>query len=298
MSKHKTHRENYDFPALATTHPELEDYMFHNAHGNLSINFANPKAVKALNTALLKHDYGISYWEFPDAHLCPPIPGRAAYIHLLHELLSKSGLVNNCQILDIGTGATCIYPLLGHAMYNWRFVATEIDKKAIQNAKDIIAKNAIQDYIELRFQGDKQSVLTGIINPTDTFSAAMCNPPFYKSELDAVESTKRKQKGLGQDIKTVQRNFSGTANELWYPGGEKAFLHNYLYQSSLYKTNCFWYTSLVSKKELLKSMKQSLTKLGASRIEVLELQIGNKISRVVAWSFLNEKQMQSWIKIK
>lgn len=294
MHKSNKPRDAYDFPKLATTYPELEDYMFHNKYGNLSIDFSYPKAVKALNTALLKHHYNISYWEFPDAHLCPPIPSRVAYINVLNDLLSSSGMTKDIRVLDIGTGATCIYPLLGHAMYNWSFIASEIDKNALKIAQNIVDKNQLNDRIVLRFQEDKQSIFNAVLNASEKLSASMCNPPFYKNEAEAKESTLRKQKGLGQTTDSKNRNFSGTANELWYPGGEKAFLHNYLYQSSLLKTTCYWYTSLVSKKELVSSMKTSLQKLGASRVEVLELHIGNKISRVVAWTFLSEKEQNDW----
>ena len=294
---HKTNkpREAYDFPKLATTHPNLEDYMFHNTYGNISIDFSNPKAVKALNTALLKHHYNISFWEYPDAHLCPPIPSRVAYIDLLKDLLETSGLAQNVIVLDIGTGATCIYPLLGHAINNWNFVASEIDEKALEIARNIVRMNELNDAIELRFQKDKQSILNGILDPSESISATMCNPPFYKSKAEAQESTLRKQKGLRQHLDSKLRNFSGTANELWYPGGEKAFLHNYLYQSSLLKASCFWYTSLVSKKELVKSMRHSLKKLGATQVKILELNVGHKISRVLAWTFLSEKERKAWI---
>jgi len=294
LHKNNKHSKGYDFKALIVHNSELSEFVFINSYGNETIDFANPKAVKALNTALLKHHYGIEYWEFPDAHLCPPIPGRVEYIHLLNDLLVKSGLQNDINILDIGTGATCIYPLLGHAEYAWRFVASEIDKQALKNAQKIIDVNDLSTAIELRLQNDSQSIITGILNTSERITASMCNPPFYKNEAEAIEHTQRKLKGLKKNTDLLVRNFSGTAKELWYPGGEKAFLHNYLYQSSLLKTNCFWYTSLVSKKEHVKSMQSSLKKLGATSIKVLELTLGNKVSRVVAWTFLTDKQKKDW----
>ncbi|SDS16657.1 23S rRNA m(6)A-1618 methyltransferase [Formosa sp. Hel1_31_208] len=298
MHKRNKHRDGYDFPALATTYAELEDYMFHNNFGNLSIDFANPKAVKALNTALLKHHYGITYWEFPDAHLCPPIPGRVEYIHLIQDLLSDIGISKAVTVLDIGTGATCIYPILGHAEYNWHFIASEIDQQAFKNAQKIIAKNKLEKGIELRFQKDAQDILTGILNPSEQITVAICNPPFFKNETEAIAATTRKLKGLQKDVDGLVRNFSGTAKELCYLGGEKAFLHNYLYQSSLLKSNCIWYTSLVSKKEHINSMRTSLDKLGAKKVKVLELSLGNKISRVVAWTFLSDQALQNFKKEK
>ncbi|WP_299228966.1 23S rRNA (adenine(1618)-N(6))-methyltransferase RlmF [uncultured Psychroserpens sp.] len=294
MHKHNKHSEGYNFEALITKKPALEAYVFQNSFGNLTINFADPKAVKLLNTALLKHYYGIKYWQFSDEHLCPPIPGRVEYIHLLNDLLQSSGLKNNLTILDIGTGATCIYPLLGNAEYNWHFIASETDSSAFKTAQVIIEKNNLNKVISLKHQDNPLHVLTGIIKSSDAIAASMCNPPFYKNEEEAMQSTKRKLKGLGLSTYKVVRNFSGTAQELWYPGGEKAFLHNYLYQSSLFKTNCFWYTSLVSKKEHIKSMRKSLNKLGATNIKVLEMALGNKISRVVAWTFLTDKEQRTW----
>lgn len=295
MHKNNKHRKDYNFEALTTCVPELELFVFTNTYGNKTIDFANPKAVKLLNTALLKLHYGIEYWEFPDAHLCPPIPGRVEYIHLLNELLTASGVQTNARVLDVGTGATCIYPLLGYTTYDWTFIASEIDKHALDNAQQILEKNKLNSAITLRFQNNKQSILDGVILPSEQITASMCNPPFYKNEAEAIENTQRKLKGLGQKNDTIVRNFSGTAQELWYPGGEKAFLHNYLYQSSLLKTNCFWFTSLVSKKEHVKSMQASLKKLGATTIKVLNLSLGNKMSRVVAWTFLNAKEQNDWI---
>jgi 23S rRNA (adenine1618-N6)-methyltransferase len=295
LHKNNKHSEGYDFELLVKSTPELEEFVFTNSYGNVTIDFAKPKAVKLLNTALLKAHYGINYWEFPDANLCPPIPGRAEYIHILNNLLKKPRVKEDITILDIGTGATCIYPLLGQAEYGWRFIASEIDKQAMKSAQKILIKNKFTKYITLRYQDNEQNILTGILKPNEKVSAVMCNPPFYKDEAEANESTLLKQKGLGKQTDTVVRNFSGTEKELWYPGGEKAFVHNYLYQSSLLKTNCFWYTCLVSKTQHVLSMETSLKKLGATDFKILQIALGNKISRVVAWTFLTEEEQKAFV---
>ncbi len=266
--------------------PSLEQFVFENKFKTRTIDFAKPRAVKALNKALLIKYYNISFWEFPDTNLCPPIPGRVDYIHHLCDLLKRSGIAANVSILDIGTGATCIYPLLGNSEYNWTFVGSDIDKNSLKNAKSIINRNRLSSSITLRFQKDSSHVLSNIIKDTDAFSASMCNPPFYKSEKDAKAENKRKLKGLNKEGQTLEtRNFSGQSNELYYNGGEKAFLHNYLYESSLFKEQCHWFTSLVSKKDLLKGMYSSLNKLGATDIKTVNMGQGNKISRMVAWTF-------------
>src|SRR5210317_1788860 len=93
--------------------------------------------------------YKLSVWDFPDENLCPPIPGRLDYIHHLADLLSNEKKI---KILDIGTGATCIYPLLGVSEYNWDYVATDIDLDSLDTAQDIIDDNSLHHKIELRQQ--------------------------------------------------------------------------------------------------------------------------------------------------
>ena len=294
MHKNNKHKKSYDFNKLIETIPELKQFVFTNKYNSITIDFANPEAVKLLNKALLITYYSVDYWEFPDGHLCPPIPGRVDYIHHLADLLKPYNLNNSVKVLDVGTGATCVYPLLGFAEYKWHFVATDIDVVALRNAQIIIDKNDLSSAIELRLQQDKSHILKGIIKPTDAFTVSMCNPPFYKNEKEATDATTKKLKGLKKAMETPVRNFSGTASELWFQGGEKAFLHTYLYESSLFKTHCFWFTSLVSNKDLVKSMQKSLKKLGATKVKVINMQQGHKISRIVAWTFLTIAQQKDW----
>jgi 23S rRNA (adenine1618-N6)-methyltransferase len=293
----KEHKNNYNFEVLIETYPKLQPFVFKNTYGNLTIDFSEAKAVRALNTAILKADYGINYWQFDDNNLTPPIPSRVAYIHILNDLLQTCNLNKNVQVLDIGTGANCIYPLLGQSVYNWQFVGTDVNKNSIKQAKQIIAKNHLEDKISIRLQNNPNQIFQGVLAKTDIFALTMCNPPFYKDEVEANSATLKKLKGLNNETNSVSRNFSGISNELWYKGGEKAFLHNYLYESSLFKNQCFWYTTLVSNKENIKSMYASLNKLGATTIKTLPIKIGQKKSRVVAWTFLNEDQQKQW-KIK
>lgn len=296
MHKNSLHIKKYDFDVLTKNHEALKSYVFVNDYQTQTIDFSNPDAVKALNTALLFTHYNVKFWEFPDENLCPPIPSRADYMHHLSDLLRRSQLEIDIKILDVGVGASCIYPLLGNAIYNWSFVGTDIDEKSLQIAQKIIDENNLGNAIELRHQKDYQHILKGILKPSDKFTASVCNPPFYKSQADALEATKTKLKGLGKGNDKLVRNFSGTPKELCYAGGEKAFLHNYLYESSQYKQQCYWYTSLVSNVSHVRSMEASLKKLGATEFQVLDMIQGNKVSRVVAWSFLTKAEQNDWIK--
>ncbi|CAI8164140.1 MAG: Ribosomal RNA large subunit methyltransferase F [Polaribacter sp. SA4-10] len=270
---------SYDFDELIIKNPSLKEFVLENKFGSISIDFSNPTAVKELNKALLYTYDKISTWIFPDENLCPPIPGRLDYIHHLADLISEE---KNIKILDIGTGATCIYPLLGVAEYNWDFVAIDIDINSLDTAQDIIDDNSLDTKIKLRQQLDENQILKGILNDDDSFSAVICNPPFYKSAEEARGANRRKNRNLGN---SSVRNFAGNNNELWYIGGEKAFLHNYLFESSLYKDRSIWFTSLVSKKENVESMEKSSKKLGATAFKVIPMNQGNKVTRIVCWKY-------------
>jgi 23S rRNA (adenine1618-N6)-methyltransferase len=300
MNRNNIHKRGYDFDLLQNKYPAIIPYIITTKDGKQSINFADPKAVKILNTALLFTHYQIKYWHFSDEHLCPAIPGRVDYIHYLNDLLDKEG-IKNPTILDIGTGASVIYPLLGQTVAKWKFVATDITQKTLEQAQKIIKTNKLDKFIKLRHQTDKSAIFKGIIKKTDSFAASMCNPPFYSSLEEANKATSQKLKGLAKSKKTdiaqdngliekkiqkPQRNFSGKNNELWYKGGEKAFVHNYLYESSFYKDKVNWFSILVSNKKNIKSMQLSLEKLGATSIKTIPMQHGNKITRIVAWTFL------------
>ena len=136
-------RERYDLEALMLANPELKNYIKPNKHGEDSVDFSNPIAVKLLNKALLNHYYGIKYWEFPDENLCPPIPGRADYIHHMADLLGEtnSGIIpvgDKVLCLDVGVGASCIYPIIGVIEYGWKFIGSDIDPKSIASARKMI----------------------------------------------------------------------------------------------------------------------------------------------------------------
>ena len=276
------HKNGYNFDVLTKHNKNIASLITKNDYGTVTIDFSDPKAVKELNVTLLEVHYGIQKWNFPDENLCPPIPGRVDYIHYVSDLLAESSITDKITILDIGTGATCIYPLLGAKEYDWNFVATDIDLDSLHIAQDIITDNNFDAKIILRQQFDEANILKGIIEKGDSFSAVICNPPFYKSEMEAKGANARKSRNLGNN---AVRNFAGNNNELWYPGGEKAFLHNYFYQSSLYKDTSFWFTSLVSKKENIESLQKSGEKLKVKNFTIIPMHQGNKVTRIVAWQF-------------
>lgn len=295
------HRFSYDFKKLIDSSPELEAFVFTNEHEIESIDFSNPNAVKALNKALLISDYDINYWDIPKDYLCPPIPGRADYIHYIADLLGESnnGIIpegENVIGLDIGIGANCIYPIIGFSAYNWSFVGTDIDENAIQNCKKIITENPkLIDAISLQLQAEPRYIFKNIILPEDKFAFTICNPPFHSSQDEATKATIRKLNNL-ENTRTTKPvlNFGGQNAELWCSGGEIGFITQMIYESVKYPLQCFWFTTLVSKKDNLKSLYKTLNKVGAVEIKTIEMAQGQKTSRIVAWTFLSEKQQKDW----
>ena len=188
------HKNGYNFDVLTKHNKNLASFVTNNNHGTLTIDFSDPKAVKELNSTLLEVHYGVKKWIFPDENLCPPIPGRVDYMHYISDLLSDSNCTENITILDIGTGATCIYPLLGVKEYDWNFIATDIELDSLDTAQDIISDNNLEAKILLRQQFTEANILKGIIEKGDSFSAVVCNPPFYKSEQEAKGANARKSR--------------------------------------------------------------------------------------------------------
>lgn len=301
-SRNKNHMR-YDLKAMAISNPELSNFIKSNKYGSDSIDFSDPDAVKVLNKSILIHYYGIKYWEFPHENLCPPIPGRAEYIHHVADLLSESNdnkilLGNNIKCLDIGTGASCIYPIIGTTEYKWSFIATDIDLNSIKSAQNIISSNpSLKDKIVCRVQKNPKFVFQGIIRKEEKFEISICNPPFHSSAAEALKSSKRKVKNLtGQKVSIPKLNFSGLNNELVYQGGEYKFIRNMVSESKVYRKNCLWFSSLVSKESNLKKVYKCIQNNNALDIRTINIRTGNKISRIVAWTYFNDEGRKRWIK--
>jgi 23S rRNA (adenine1618-N6)-methyltransferase len=283
------HRSRYDFSLLVKSCPDLRDFVLINPFGDESIDFADPRAVKTLNKALLAQYYRIKHWDIPENYLCPPIPGRADYIHYLADLLAASnhGVIptgKSVKILDIGTGANCIYPIIGHQEYGWTFVGSDVDRGAVQSAENIISANEdLRAAIQIRLQRDPRHIFEGIIKPGESFDMSLCNPPFHASAAEAAAGTQRKLRNLGKPKNVL--NFGGQNVELWCKGGELGFIRTMIEESHQFSGQCKWFTTLVSKSSNLPFVYGYAEKAGALHVQTIDMAQGQKISRFVAWSF-------------
>ena len=283
------HRGRYDFSDLARSSPELAAFVKLNAYRDESIDFADPAAVRALNRALLKHFYGIAHYDLPDGHLCPPIPGRADYLHHAADLLGagRGGRIPRgpaVRVLDIGVGANCIYPILGHREYGWSFLGSDIDPAALAAAGRILRANpGLEGAIELRLQPSPARIFQDLLRDGETFELSICNPPFHASAAEARAGARRKLDNLG--IGGGRLNFGGRGAELWCDGGEAGFVGRMIAESAGIPGRCRWFTTLVSRAANLPGLRTALRRAGALEIRTLPMAQGQKRSRILAWTF-------------
>lgn len=294
-------RERYDLAALKVAVPELANHITINKYEAESVDFANPVAVKLLNKALLNHYYGIKNWEFPAENLVPPIPGRADYLHYMADLLGQSNFGDlpdgdKIKVLDIGVGASCIYPIIGVTEYGWNFIGSDIDAQSIESSTNIVNLNpSLEGKVECRVQENPKAFFAGILNDDEKIDFSMCNPPFHSSTEEAQKVSHRKVKNLsGKKTAKVELNFAGISNELICEGGEAKFIHSMITESQDFAKNCFWFTTLVSKQSNLKGIYKSLNEMEVAQIKTIPIGTGNKSSRIIAWSFLSKEEQKEW----
>jgi 23S rRNA (adenine1618-N6)-methyltransferase len=286
------HREGYDFAQLVADLPELAPFTTRNPKGQTTIDFQDSLAVRMLNRALLKTYYDIEFWDIPPNYLCPPIPGRVDYIHYLADLLASDNGQNiprgpQIKALDIGTGASLVYPLIGQREYGWHFTGVDIDAGAIASAQKICQSNGLK--IRLRQQKARENIFKGVIDPRDSFHISLCNPPFHSSMEQANKGTERKWRNLGKG-NSQKLNFGGQNAELWCPGGEVKFIATMIEQSAEFAVQCRWFTSLVSKKDNLRPLYKILGKAKVADFRTVEMAQGQKTSRFIAWTYMGKRQ--------
>lgn len=295
MHKNNIHTGRYDLQSLIKANPDLGKFVSTNQYDKETINFHDASAVVELNRSLLKKHYRIDHWNIPRGYLCPPIPGRADYIHHISDLLSGGKSVpkgDSIRILDVGVGSNCIYPLIAHSLFGWSALGTDIDQVALKNARSIVDENNLSSVIHLKYQSDKESLLHDVVGKEDIFDVVICNPPFHESAAAARKANDRKNKNLRNTKSKL--NFGGQSNELWYEGGEVAFIDMLIKESRIYSRSTYWYTTLVSKESNLPKILSFLNNEKPAEHRIVEMKQGNKTSRFLAWTYLPPKTRKIW----
>ncbi|KAL4187933.1 hypothetical protein AMTRI_Chr09g41610 [Amborella trichopoda] len=154
-----------DFQLLASLYPAFQPFVSYSQNGRPKIDWTDFNATRELTRVLLHHDHGINWW-IPDGQLCPTVPNRSNYIHWIEDLLAskvipKQKFGDRVRGFDIGTGANCIYPLLGASLLGWSFVGSDVTEISIESARKNVESNPhIANLIEIRVAGECESMIS------------------------------------------------------------------------------------------------------------------------------------------
>ncbi|EFO26532.1 hypothetical protein LOAG_01952 [Loa loa] len=282
-----------DFSLLADKFVEFRSHCYVGSNGKLKMNFRDTNAVRILARTLLRSDFGLDVNIPPDC-LVPRIPQRLNYILFIDDLLKANGISENAVGIDIGTGASCVYALLGAKQFGWRFVATDADAFAVEIASQNVEKNGMTERIEVvRVPADCMIKNVVRSHPETEFTFCMCNPPFY--EYDEFEEKFRylrdnvlTNSGGGSNGAVRPAPHSATvarSNELAVMGGEVAFVSRLIEDSFVLQNTVKLYTSMVGKKSSLVELRKKLGRCLSVRSTVTTLYQGKTHRWVLAWTF-------------
>ena len=271
-----------DFLTLIKEFPELKKYILKQNEDNeeeFQFDWSNNELSLLMDKSILNYYFNIKYYYIPKGFLIPPIPSRINYINLINSIIAK--LIKDIDIkniigIDIGTGANIIYPILGYSIYKWKFICTEINKEAYNNAKLILQKNNLENNINIIKQNNKDNIFISILNRENKYIFSMCNPPYYNYENEIKLEDKKRDN---------EYNF----DEIYYKNGEYGFFQRYFEESICYKNNVFLYTILIGKKINAENIYDKLSSYN-DIIKIYNMQkilTGNNVRYIIYWSFFN-----------
>jgi len=230
-----------NFVLLAKKYDYFGEHVMPFEHGDNFFSFKKVDSLIALTRVLLEHDFGIK-WNMPNKFLCPPVTQRLNYILWVEDLLKDSEMNQKTCGLDIGTGASLIFPLLGYAQCNWDFVASDIVDESLESAKENIRRNKLEQHISVRKSSG--GIFKGVIRKEDAYGFTICNPPFFSK--------------IEEGQKNPRRSTEGIKEELICPGGEVAFVKQMIDESKEFGSQVGWFTTMLGKKKSLLPLQKYL----------------------------------------
>ncbi|GJD12905.1 Methyltransferase-like protein 16 [Galdieria sulphuraria] len=234
------------------------------------LDFRKESVCISLTKAIFQHEFGLR-WSIPPGHLCPAIPSRLEYLCWIETLLKFEGdLQLPIRGLDIGTGASCVYPLLGAKLLGFYFTATEVDQESYQSALKNIQDNNLDSQVEIR-KASQGEILHGVMRGTDTFHFVMCNPPFFADMSESSSHPFRVKTGDGRQMVTS--------------GGEVSFISQMARESVEWSQNIRWFTSLVGRKKDLGILQRYIQQNITTEVRRTCLKQGRTSRWIIAWSF-------------
>ncbi|KAE8295350.1 U6 small nuclear RNA (adenine-(43)-N(6))-methyltransferase [Larimichthys crocea] len=270
-----------DFGYLASKYPDFQQHVHTSLTGRPVVNFKEPEAVRALTCTLLKEDFGLTI-EIPLERLIPTVPLRLNYIHWVEDLID--GQKQPRRGIDIGTGASCIYPLLGATMNGWYFLATEVDDICFDYATKNVEQNSLSDLIKVVKVPQKTLLMDALKEETEiVYDFCMCNPPFFANQLEAKGvNSRNSRRPPPSSVNT------GGVTEIMAEGGELEFVKRIIHDSLQLKKRLRWYSCMLGKKCSLAPLKEELRKQGVPKVTHTEFCQGRTMRWALAWSFYDD----------
>uniref|UniRef100_A0A8C6DBW5 U6 small nuclear RNA (adenine-(43)-N(6))-methyltransferase n=1 Tax=Moschus moschiferus TaxID=68415 RepID=A0A8C6DBW5_MOSMO len=316
-----------DFAYLATKYPDFKQHVQINLNGRVSLNFKDPEAVRALTCTLLREDFGLSI-DIPLERLIPTVPLRLNYIHWVEDLIGHQNSDKSTlrRGIDIGTGASCIYPLLGTTLNGWYFLATEVDDMCFNYAKKNVEQNNLSDLIKVVKVPQKTLLMDALKEESEIiYDFCMCNPPFFANQLEAKGVNSRNpRRPPPSSVNT------GGITEIMAEGGELEFVKRIIHDSlqlkkrlsssslsfkdavlssalflmeddikylSVFDLAFFflprWYSCMLGKKCSLAPLKEELRIQGVPKVTYTEFCQGRTMRWALAWSFYDDVTVPS-----
>ncbi|KAG2458891.1 RNA N6-adenosine-methyltransferase mettl16 isoform X2 [Polypterus senegalus] len=274
-----------DFAYLASKYPEFQQHVHTSLTGRVGLNFRDPEAVRALTCTLLKEDFGLTI-EIPLERLIPTVPLRLNYIHWVEDLVGRQ---TPCRGIDIGTGASCIYPLLGATMNGWYFLATEVDNICFNYAKKNVEQNNLSDLIKVVKVPQKTLLMDALKEESGiVYDFCMCNPPFFANQMEAKGVNSRNaRRPPPSSVNT------GGVTEIMAEGGELEFVKRIIHDSLQLKKRLRWYSCMLGKKCSLTPLKEELRKQGVPKVTHTEFCQGRTMRWALAWSYYEDVTVPS-----
>lgn len=298
MNKYMHPRNIYktppDFKSLALEFPDFCKYLKQDITGKVTFNFKDVNALRTLSTILLKKDFGLDV-DIPTNKLIPTIPLRLNYLLWIEDLLSIINSKENIYGIDIGTGASCVYPLIGAKKFGWYMIGTDIDEDSIIDARSNVARNSLDNQIQLlKVSGNTIFEEINIDNSEKIYDFCMCNPPFFSTpqELNPFFKSRKTSRPIPKNA------FCASINEVVINGGEIEFISKIIEESVKFKNKIKIFTTMVGHKNSLPHLKSKLRNVDVTSFKQTEFCQGHTTRWGLAWTFFDTDLRKASSKLK
>uniref|UniRef100_A0A8D8MEI4 Methyltransferase-like protein 16 n=1 Tax=Cacopsylla melanoneura TaxID=428564 RepID=A0A8D8MEI4_9HEMI len=299
-----------NFKQLAIEYPEFRKHLQQDLSGKLKFNFHDAEALRIFSTTLLHKDFGLTV-DIPPHCLVPTLPLRLNYILWIEDLLQANQFEGPVHGIDIGSGASCVYPLLACHTNSWSMLALECDPVSVDYARRNVQQNNLQELISVKHTSSSDnSHLESYLEPNVSYTFTMCNPPFFassddlnwehgrekndskqlesgKQDIDCDESSLNKRnrsRNRNKRRKPPPNAQTGNKTELIAQGGEVSFVEKMI-QDNIHLRQIKIFTTMLGHKSSFIRVKQFLMEHPlVKQVSSTEFCQGNTMRWGLAWT--------------